>query len=252
MSIIHDIRVRMNPLGDWNLIMSSFGFVTIGQSPRTDVLKSMLPDLDERSLLQAGALDHLDRSTIVDLRPGESESPLVTRLRDGSEVVVGKQRLLPHLRQAVNEVAACGANSVVVLCTGEFPELSATMPVIYPDRILRALIDAVLRSGTLGVVMPHADQRDTMMKKWQSPERNALSAVASPYSSAHDLHTVGPELARAGADMILLDCMGFDEAMRSSVSAGTSVPVLLANRLVGRVLEELMASTAAAPGPVHS
>lgn len=221
--------------------MRTIGFVTIGQSPRTDVLESMFPGSDTAAWPQAGALDELDSTTINALRPADDEPVLVTRLRDGSEVAISKTRLLPHLESAIARAVTERASRVVVLCTGEFPELRSPAPVVYPDRILRATVDAMYPAGRLGVVMPHAGQRETMLAKWQSPERDVVTATASPYSSAHELDAVGRELTGDGAGLILLDCMGFDEAMRASVASAVDVPVILANRLTGRVLEELMA-----------
>ncbi len=64
--------------------------VTIGQSPREDVVVSMFGDSVPASVIEAGALDELDFSEIAELYPEPGDQPLVTRRRDGSEVVIGK------------------------------------------------------------------------------------------------------------------------------------------------------------------
>jgi protein AroM len=216
------------------------GFVTIGQSPRDDILHSMLPLRLHTSVLQQGALDRLTRHEIEDLHPESEEVPYVTRLSDGSEVLVSKKRLMPQLQNAVNAVVEAGADVVVILCTGEFPETSADVPVIYPDRILKANIDALLPAGVIGVLMPHKDQMENMRSKWQTVARRITGIAVSPYCASNELASAGRKLENEGADMIVMDCMGFTRSMKAVVAGDTSRPIILANRLVGRVIEELM------------
>lgn len=223
--------------------MSTFGFLTIGQAPRNDVLASMLPEVDNQRVIQQGALDDLAHEQILQLRPREGEQPLVTRMRDGTEVLLAKNRLLPYLQRAVTRTVTEGAGVLVILCTGEFSGLDLPRPAIFPDRVLREVVDAVLPSGTLGMLMPHDGQMTGMREKWQAPGRRFIGAAASPYTAPDDLARLGHRLAAGGADLIVMDCIGYTQAMRASVAAEAGVPIILANRLVGRVIEELMESS---------
>ena len=70
---------------------SVLGLVTIGQSPRNDVLPQMLPHLPaDIAIRQAGALDGLANNAIAKLVPGLDDYVLHTRLRDGRAVTVGR------------------------------------------------------------------------------------------------------------------------------------------------------------------
>jgi protein AroM len=216
------------------------GLVTIGQSPRDDVVTSLLERLEPGAVQEAGALDLLDRHEIDSLAPSSGEQPLVTRLRDGSEVVVGKAAVLPHLRDAVARLEASGCGTICVLCTGEFPPLGRDALVIYPDRLMLHLVEALLPVGTLGVLMPHAGQHEGMVAKWTTQTRSTVTAVASPYSAGDQIATEVRRLVEADAQVIVLDCMGFDRRMLDDARAETSKPVLLANGLVGAVLREMV------------
>ena len=60
-------------------------FITIGQSPRNDILDEMRPWWrKEIAIEQYGALDGLPPSAIRSLEPRAGEARLVSRLRDGS------------------------------------------------------------------------------------------------------------------------------------------------------------------------
>ena len=216
------------------------GLVTIGQSPRDDVVTSMLGRLEPGSMREAGALDLLDRREIDALAPSSGEQPLVTRLRDGSEVVIGKVAVLPHLREAVARLEDAGCGTICVLCTGEFPPLSRDALVIYPDRLMLHVMEALLPAGTIGVLMPHAGQHEGMVAKWTTATRSTATAVASPYTARDQIGTEVRRLVEAGAEAIVLDCMGFDRRMLADARAATSRPVILANGLVGAILREVV------------
>jgi protein AroM len=145
-----------------------------------------------------------------------------------------------HLQRATDLLIADGATAVAVLCTGSFPELRSPIPIIFPDRVLLANVDALLPSGTLGVIMPHEGQMEMMRKKWQAHDREFVGVAASPYTGHQDLAVLGSRLDSKAVDLIVMDCMGFTEEMKQAIRQTTRVPVILANRLVGRVIEELI------------
>ena len=68
--------------------MRKVGAITIGQAPRTDVTKDILPLLGEEvELIQAGGLDGLTREEIQAFAPGPDDYVLISRLQDGSSVI---------------------------------------------------------------------------------------------------------------------------------------------------------------------
>ena len=215
------------------------GLVTIGQAPRDDVTASMFGDA-RPMLIEAGALDGLDNETIESLRPTRGDHVLVTRLVDGREAVVGKERLLPYVQSAIDRVVDLGASIVCVLCTGAFPELRCPTLLIFPDRILSGVCDAFLTSGTLGVLMPHPDQHESMVAKWSTDGRTVVTASVSPYAGARAVGESMRQLVAAGAHAIVMDCMGFDRQMLADARRSVSTPVILANGLVGAILSELV------------
>jgi protein AroM len=221
------------------------GLVTIGQAPRDDVVRSMFGAPAPGQMLEAGALDLLDRHEIAGLAPSVGDQPLVTRLRDGCEVVIGKKQVLPHLREAVQRLEVAGCGTICVLCTGEFPPLGREALIIYPDRLMTHLIEALLPAGTLGVLMPHVGQHDGMVAKWTTATRSTMTAVASPYSAPDGIATEVRGLVEAGVQAIVLDCMGFDRRMLADARAATDKPVILANGIVGSVLRETVDVSAA-------
>jgi len=216
------------------------GLVTIGQAPRDDVTASMF-GVGDVAFVEAGALDGLSDADIAALAPAGSDHVLVTRLTDGREVVVAKERLLPLVQAAVDRVVDQGATVVCVLCTGAFPELSASVLLVFPDRLLSGVVDATLPSGKLGVVMPHPEQHESMMTKWTTAERSVITDSVSPYAGG-DVGAVVARLRAERVNAIVLDCMGFDRSMLAEAREEFEGPVFLANGVVGAILSEMTAT----------
>lgn len=65
------------------------GFVTIGQSPRDDLINVFRNRMGEgNDLLLAGALDGISADGVADLAPTNDEEPLVTQLQTGQSVTI--------------------------------------------------------------------------------------------------------------------------------------------------------------------
>lgn len=216
------------------------GLVTIGQSPREDVARSMFGNSNHPEVVQSGALDALGFAEIDALAPRDGEHPLVTRLADGSEVVIAKERLTALMNDAIQRLERSGATIICVLCTGEFAGLVSDRRIVYPDRVLAGVVDAVLLDGTLGVVIPHSGQRVSMARKWARPRRTVELSVVSPYDESGSFERSAEELISAGADMIVLDCMGYSVDMQAEAQAAVSVPVMVANGVVGAALTSML------------
>lgn len=216
------------------------GLATIGQSPRDDVVSSMFAEVNFAEFVQAGALDYLDDAEIQALYPLSGEHPLVTRLVNGTEVVIAKERVTPLMNDVLRLLTKRGATIVCVLCTGEFEGLTSDARIVYPDRVLNGVVDAILPTGVLGVVMPHHGQRGVMLEKWRRAQRAVELGVVSPYDGTGSFGFVAAELESAGAEMIVLDCMGYSAVMRAEAQEAVTIPVVVANGVVGAILATMI------------
>lgn len=215
------------------------GLVTIGQAPRNDITASMFEDAMTGQILQFGALDGLNESEISALAPGLDDNVLVSRLTDGTEVELGKSRITPLVQSAVDRAVEAGASLVCVLCTGSFSGLTSDVPMVFPDHLVLAMVDALLPAGRLGILMPHEGQREYMIRKWSRSGRDVVTSAVSPYGSAEDLTGEARRLCEAGAQLLVMDCMGFTREMERTVRAvAQDIPVVLSNGVVGALIIE--------------
>lgn len=209
------------------------GAVTIGQSPRPDVLGPMAEvwggALEVR---ERGALDGLSEGEIASLQPGEDGEALVTRLSDGREVVIDHHRTGELVARAAGHLAGEGCATVLVLCTGEFDFRISGVRLVFPRRVLSGLVRALHGEGSLGVMVPHPSQERTVGGTWKREGLQVVTATASPYAFADDEELFArraDSLRRAGAGMIVMDCMGYTPEMRRAVVDAAGLPVVLAS-----------------------
>jgi protein AroM len=214
-------------------------FVTIGQSPRVDMLPEMLarigPDIEP---IEIGALDDLGADAIARLAPRAGDQTLVSRLRDGREVTIGKTWTRQRLVELMHDLDTKDLDLIVLLCTGYFEGVHARTLMVEAQRIVDHTVDAVSEDGrTVGVMVPLATQMDEFHVR-EHGRTSVVLAHASPYSDGR-FEDAARELAKT--DLIVMHCMGYSEAMRGRVAAVSGKPVLLARRLVANAVAELIA-----------
>ena len=220
--------------------MKAVGAITIGQTPRPDIMGEMEKILGPGiRLVEAGALDGLSRAEIDALAPAPGDSDaLITHLRDGDNVVVAKRRIVPRLQACLDRLAN-DVDAFAILCAGVFPPFTSRRPVLLPERCLAAVVDATFDGGRLGVLVPIPEQLDSSAKRWTRVDARVLVTVASPYEDPARLIAACEELRRGGVSLVVMECQGFTTAMKQVVRDVTGAPALLPASVLARFLAEL-------------
>lgn len=222
----------------------SIGLITIGQSPRVDIT----PDLmkiwqDKVNVMETGVLDDLTEKEILNLKPYENETLLVSRLRNGESAKLAEERIIPILQEKIFFLEK-KVDLIFLMCTGEFSEIQAKVPLIQPDTILRNTVKGLLKNNqTLGVLVPNSGQVEDMKKIWPRYIDNKIVVEAgSPYGTKvfTEIENGANELMKKGADVIVLDCMGYSNVMKTEVIKLTQKPVILPRTLIARLICELL------------
>lgn len=220
--------------------MTRLGIVTIGQTPRFDVLPEMRrhwPDSIE--VLEAGALDGMSTAQIEKLRPGSADGVLTTRLKSGKSAVVSKARLVPYLRNAIERVQKEGVDLILLLCTSDFSGLESKVLIVKPNRILHHFVRA-LSVERLGVVVPLPEQRAAARDRWLSVVTDVDVVSADPYGSQELIPEAAQALASSKSQLLVMDCMGFQEQHLKKMRLETDAPCALANAIVSRFIANLI------------
>lgn len=217
--------------------MPLIGAVTIGQSPRDDVVPEMALFIPGARWIEAGALDGLDEEGLAALAPKEDDFPLVTRLQDGRSTVVGERAVTPLLQDAVARVEA-QADLLIVLCTGQLA-IRSRKPLLFPGHVLASVVTAVHGGRRIVVLTPHEAQVPVQLGRWRERGLDAAVLFASPYAHT-DFSAVGQRAGETGAALVVMDCLGYTLAMKDAVVKASGLPALLVRSIVARVGAELL------------
>ena len=220
--------------------MKKIGMLSIGQAPRGDILPPLMKILGgDFEIIEAGALDDVTPEEIDKIEFEPDDYLLVSRLRDGTEVMITKRFILPKLQEKLRWLEEQGAEITVIMCTGKFPSFESEGLVVTPQEILKGVLEATLKDGNLGVVYPSKEQTHMAKKAFGRDGVEVYADFLSPYEGEGDLGALSDRLADQDLDLILLNCFGFSSEVKAAVAEKTGKPVILSNALVARVLKEL-------------
>jgi protein AroM len=205
--------------------------VTIGQSPRPDLIEALLARLpDDVEVLEIGALDLLSAESLP--RPARSREtaspayPLTTRLRDGTAVIVDEADLAPLVQAAIAKAEASGARVILLLCAGGFEGAKSDRPLVRPFDAAMARLRA-MHARRIQVVVPFAGQAEAAARKWRSAGFDPVTIVGDPAglaSSQAGTHSSAP--SSPAFDALVLDYVGHPSATVQRLRARTTVPLV--------------------------
>jgi protein AroM len=218
---------------------SRVAFVTIGQSPRRDVVPEILADTrTPLNVTERGALDGLDDAAIADLVPRPGEECLVSRLQDGREVLLGKPAIDRRLRTILAELDQAGFDLLVLLCTGRFPRFDLRTPFIEPQHTVDHFVQGLAYGAErIGILLPNAAQIEAFHG---IPGVAIKAASASPYLAGAETTLRQAGAALADTDMIVMHCIGYTGAMQQVVKQASGRPALASRRLVAHAIDLIL------------
>ncbi|NWF55770.1 MAG: AroM family protein [Syntrophaceae bacterium] len=224
------------------MIPKRVGLITIGQSPRVDVVPGMKeilgPDFE---ILEAGALDGLSLEEVKKFSPKKGDYILCTRMADGTQVVIGKRYILPRMQACIDLLIERGAEALLLLCTGKFPPFRSRRLLLEPQKILDHFLLALQGEKVrFGMMSPLKAQLPQTRKKYKRLKGTFSFFAASPYAAGDELGEAAIALRRKDPHVVVMNCMGYTPAMKKRVMEITGKPTVLANSLVARALAELL------------
>ena len=222
--------------------VTRIGMVTIGQTPRVDLvpeIKKLLPVGIE--VIEKGALDGLTLEEVERFEPKEDDVCFVTRMRDGTEVTIGRSHILPRLQERISELDQEGVAVIALLCSGEQPNFQSEKPLIRPIELQSGVLSSISIKNRLGVMVPLERQIDSCVEAFQGLGFRTIGVSFSPYKNDKEKAIV--EAAKGlmeEVDLIFMNCFGYTLEMKRKVREITGKPVILVRSLLARLLGELL------------
>lgn len=222
--------------------MRSIAGITVGQSPRidmTDDIRSKLaPGLE---LIEYGTLDDMTLEEVErELKPLPGDEVLVSRMRDGRQATFSGTRIVPLVQKRIDEAEAAGADAIILLCTGGFPELRHKVPLIIPQPLFYSVAHALAGGRAIAVMVPDKAQVEQARAWWGDAGLSIQVVQASPYGDLDAIAHAARSLRGSNCAFLCLDCMGFSVSMRDIARRESGLDVLLPRTLVASTVSELL------------
>lgn len=223
-------------------------FVSVGQSPREDLIEEMMQNLDVPvETLEIGALDNLSDAEIAAFAVKDDEASIVTRLADGSNIVLSKSAISERMAKIVAEFRPGEYDLVAILSTGLFRDFDSNCPTVNSQRAIEsAIISLAAQGSTVGIIMPLERQ----LQEFDIPALVDYKIVASHARDNDRGQLAAALIDLAETDIIVLNSVAYTEADRAVVARASGKPVILARRIVSSAIRLLLyqAQTIVLPG----
>ena len=162
---------------------NTIGMLTIGQSPRSDIIPEIQEIIGSHvKIIERGALDGLTRTQLEQITLSDQDAHLVTRLNDGTSIMVGKTYISNKIQEQLKEMDTMDIDYIILLCTAEFPGIISKKCLIKPAEVLGNTIRGLFPTAKLGVITPLKDQIPQIQTKWNRYGYKVIVKTANPYN----------------------------------------------------------------------
>ncbi|AYR36801.1 hypothetical protein SA228140_00728 [Salmonella enterica subsp. enterica serovar Typhi] len=167
---------------------------------------------------------------------------LLTLLNDNQIAHVSRQKVERDLQSVVEVLDNQGYDVIILMSTAAIKSTAARNSILLePLRIIPPLVASIVDGHQVGAIVPVAELLAAQEKKWQVLQMPPVYSLANPvHGSEQQLIDAGQALLDQGADVIMLDCLGFHQRHRDILQQALDVPVLLSNVLIARLASELL------------
>ena len=222
--------------------MKTIGIVTIGQTPREDVVEEMKSFFGGSiNVLERGVLDGLSLEQAKMYYPEKGMTPLCTRMKNGTEIVIAEEKILSRMQTLIDDLNHSRVSLILLLCVSSFPAFKSSCLIIQPGRIVHKCVEGLITSGhNLGIIVPISEQKDWARKIFGGAASRMTVVAASPYENRDRLHDASRLLEKADCDLIVMFCMGFNRKLAEVVRSVTGKPVILSSSIAARTMGELL------------
>ncbi|URO00144.1 AroM family protein [Leclercia adecarboxylata] len=222
---------------------ATLAILTIGVVPVSEILPLLTEHISEQQITHYSLLGTLSREEVMeDYAPERGEAQLPVLLSDGELGHVSLSKIERGLQSVIEVLDNQDYEVILLMSTAPITGLVARNAILLePMRIIPPLVGSIVDSHQVGVIVPMEELLENQSKKWQGLANTPLLAVANPFwDNEAKLIDAGRDLLDRGADVLMLDCLGFHQHHRDLLQKNLDVPVLLSNVLVARLASELL------------
>ncbi|NDJ56663.1 AroM family protein [Enterobacteriaceae bacterium 4M9] len=221
---------------------TSLAILSVGAVPVDEIMPLLTEDIPEQQITHLSLLGRLSADEVTeDYGASAHEKTLQVQPGDGPLMILSHQKVEQALQAVIEVLDAQGYDVIMVLGGGYFPGLTTRSAILLvPDRIVPPLVASIVDGHQVGILLPALQELTAQQQKWQGLEMPPIYGPEASLSDDAALVHAGGELKTRGADVLVLDCLGFQQRHRDLLQKSLEIPVLLSHTLVARLASELL------------
>lgn len=222
---------------------ATLAILTIGVVPVQAILPLLTEHISEQQITHISLLGKTDPQEVREEYGAEAgEFAIPTRLRDDSLGMVSRTKVERDLQSVIEVLDNQGYDVILLMSTADIRGfVTRNAILIEPQRIIPPLVASIVDGHQVGVIVPVPELMAQQKKKWTVLEKEPYYELGHPYlATEREFIDAGRALLERGADVLVLDCLGFHQQHRDLLQKALDVPVLLSNVLVARLASELL------------
>lgn len=196
---------------------ASLAILTIGIVPLQEVLPLLTEYIDEKNISHHSLLGNLSRERVMaEYAPQAGEETILTLLNDNQLAQVSRRKIERDLQSVVEVLDNQGYDVILLMSTAAIRGMTVRNTIfLEPLRILPPLVSSIVEGHQVGVIVPVEELLEAQAQKWQILQKPPLFSLGDPvHDSEQKIIEAGKELLANGADVIMLDCLGFNQRHR--------------------------------------
>lgn len=221
----------------------TLAILTIGVVPVSAIIPLLAGQIPEEQIKTISLMGSLSKEEAIQeygLEPGHEA--LLTLLGNKEVIEISHQKIEAALQSIIEVLDNQGYDVILLMSTYRFTQLQAQNAILLePQRIIPPLVASIVEGHQVGVIVPTPELLASQYTKWAMLENPPLFALANPvFGSDEDLLDAGRLLLDQGADVLMLDCLGYHQKHRDLLQQKLEAQVLLSNVLVAYLASELL------------
>ncbi len=221
---------------------TSLALLSVGAVPVDEIMPLLTEDIPEQQITHLSLLGTLSHHEVTEeYGASADDKTLQVLLGDGSLMTLSHYKVELALQAVIDVLEAQGYDVIMVLGGGYFPGLITRSAILLePDRLVPPLVASIVDGHQVGILLPAPLELTSQQQKWQGLEMPPIYGPDASLSDDAALLHAGGVLKTRGADVLVLDCLGFHQHHRDLLQKSLEIPVLLSHTLVARLASELL------------
>lgn len=218
--------------------MKQVGIIMMGSGDNkkiSDVIKTFG---DEVKVHVRGVVDGYTYEYIREnLWPKDNESFIVSKIQGNKSIMVSTDKAMELVNLKIRELEDCEVNYILIFCTGHFENVKSKGFVVIPEDIIYGILQG-LGIKRVGIIVPEEEQiKDS---KAQYSDFETVIKAASPYKDIENLKMTAEKFREEDVELILTDCMGFNEEMGKVVKEASGKNVIVPRVFIPNIMKSLI------------